>query len=637
MAKSRPNSVPRSTPPPLALLLFLLPGCLPSGVDAPVSPALFPPTGSTQASAETPFTFLSSNPASGLVLTPAQPVAVTFTKSLVGPCSVSGGDTLPAAAPTFSYNGDTVSVNATGIWNTGIGLTLNVTCTDATGTSATARLAFQRPSATVYIRPAPFGSALNPGTAALPKDTVTNALAACASPCAILAADGNYPGEVIAPGAIQFTLIGGYSTDFSVWAPATYHSRFFDVSGLNGAIGAPTFALQISAAPNAYIRSIEAVASTTGAVPGLISASAIYLTGGTVVLHGVNAIGCPAGSCTSVRESTAVFLDGGVTAGILASAMAGGDCGSAISCSAHGLSESVGSGASMLILAFSVVSGGHALTPGSSCGVMLYTGKAFGSYIEKNWIAGGTAQTTCGLSLPGVAFTGPIERNVFNGGLAVNGGSGATGVQMTGFSDIFRSNVVFGGTVPTGGTASTRAIQVNSGSPRLYNNIFDGGRPETANATGMLTMGAPTPDVQNNLFTGNSVSGSNICWLGNNPGAVPTQFLNNGFHNCTSPAVRAGGVDYPLLCTGSFFDIAGCGINALTGGVLNNSGNVIAATAPGWINPASLDYRFRSDGSALCSITQGGLPLVAGELDASFFVRTTPWSMGPYEYDGPCQ
>lgn len=59
---------------------------------------------------------------------------------------------------------------------------------------------------------------------------------------------------------------------------------------------------------------------------------------------------------------------------------------------------------------------------------------------------------------------------------------------------------------------------------------------------------------------------------------------------------------------------------------------------PGVVSETLEDWHLRDDGTVLCELSRGGTPLEGANLerDRDGIARTTPWSIGAYEFDGAC-
>jgi len=149
----------------------------------------------------------------------------------------------------------------------------------------------------------------------------------------------------------------------------------------------------------------------------------------------------------------------------------------------------------------------------------------------------------------------------------------------------------------------------NESNSNISNNTIVG--DSSANSFGILAKSALSAVMQNNI-----IENVSVCISENDAGSDPAVFKNNNLFGCPVLFRDEGTIDISTIS----------GVNALL--VTSSSGNISSNSA---LNAAS-DYRLSA--SSPITVTQGGLDLSAAfTTDKAGATRTTPWSMGAYEYD----
>ena len=264
--------------------------------------------------------------------------------------------------------------------------------------------------------------------------------------------------------------------------------------------------------------------------------------------------------------------------------------------------------------------------------------------ISRNLLKGGSGERSNGVAI--YQSSPVITGNTIHSG---TGTSFAFGIYAVSSSPLIVNNLVTAAGTGTGSYGISY-----SGGAVIRNNIINGGTGGTYSVG--IDLGSPATDsaIENNIVftTGGS---TRLClWEGNdtNPGAL----RNNDLFDCPDAyyaAFAASSGTCPFYVgSDCYTDIADVNdASLITQGTADSaSGNV--SVDPLFVDvdgvdddPATVEdnlWYFRAVGTSPCTVTQGGLdgtvqsPAWGIFLDKDGNVRTAPWSIGAYEYDGDC-
>ncbi len=247
-----------------------------------------------------------------------------------------------------------------------------------------------------------------------------------------------------------------------------------------------------------------------------------------------------------------------------------------------------------------------------------------GLTISNNKINAGTAtgsyNYTAGIYLDSSGTV--IENNTIHGGTAEYATNGI--LVASSRSPVLRNNVIHGG-IATGDGGMNPGISTgisSLGSPILYNNTVYGGDSTLPIS---LSLSNGSAFVENNIFFGDSTT---TCVFETN--TSPSSFSNNLLFGC--------GVYYKDYNTFNDFDTMCSGVpgNSTCTTTLSTpaaTGNI--DDDPVFTNQAGGDWHLNS--GSPCGVTEGGIDLSSSfDYDLEGNARTTPFSIGAYEWDGSC-
>lgn len=236
------------------------------------------------------------------------------------------------------------------------------------------------------------------------------------------------------------------------------------------------------------------------------------------------------------------------------------------------------------------------------------------------------------LSVTKSVVTGGNANNTY-GVYDTNAGNAKTG---------YTSNVIIGGS----GSSGTVGMHIQDPSLAvsyfLYNNIILGG-PASTSTVGVLFMtDVSNVEVRNNIVgtLDSGLAPFSHCVQEGGVGLAPLYFENNNLFQ-----TYGGGL---LSCQDSLYmddaitnltDICGAGTPGDATCTTLLSGTTSSANSsldPMFNDPATNDYSFKTDGTARCPVTLGGQTHTVDTVSIEWYTRTTPYSMGAYEYDGGC-
>ncbi len=480
------------------------------------------------------FSLLAQTPANLSVIANNQAIsfrfsaAVTNSSCVFGTGNLTTGGTTSFSVSTTNITDDTLTLSTSTVWNSA-SVSQVFTCTSAAGNALAAgsfTFRYMIPSVTRYVS-INSGSNANPGTIALPYQTIPYAITAlspCGTPpCVILVEDGTYETTTFITVLNNISLYGGYTagTSFSSRntsakltiiqksAPSDCGGALF--SGLNpcrtllidpavtNATVVDGFRIIAPSSPNDTV----AVAMTSGRVilsnntlqGGTANNSAgLFMTnfGGSNIND--NTMGAvvnniiTGGSCTPVSCQTAGIFFHSTTAGlypfIQVNSVTGGTC-SSLSCKSYGFFLSTANSPELTLLKFNTISGGTiSPLPGSSESYGIYlNSSSVGGTVSGNSFNGGAADTTAGVvfnvtiaSLSMGDNTAKIGNTIYGG----NAGSTSYGIRVNFGGNVY-SNSIHAGSVSTSNIASTIGIYSAGGLVNINGNRVYGGN---ATATG---------------------------------------------------------------------------------------------------------------------------------------------------------
>ena len=293
--------------------------------------------------------------------------------------------------------------------------------------------------------------------------------------------------------------------------------------------------------------------------------------------------------------------------------------------------------AATLVEGFSIVAGG---ADGSGRTAALYLDQGSPT-LRRNTVHGGNGQSyfgagdTVSISVAVYAYNASptLLQNHIHGGL----GDISTALFLVGGVPVVHNNTINGGDVTA--TFNTTGIYLDGANADLRNNTISGGNGRGGNAgtSGWaygLYIRSSNPILQNNIVFTLGTGQENFCIYEFDGQPVPTAVANNDLFGCASALYAdrtgAGGAQGCSAARNCYKTVAD--VNSNVSAAANNVGD-----NPLFVDPTNGDWRFRSDGSSPCSVTQGGANL-AGTVDEDLegASRGNPYSIGAYEHDGAC-
>jgi hypothetical protein len=239
--------------------------------------------------------------------------------------------------------------------------------------------------------------------------------------------------------------------------------------------------------------------------------------------------------------------------------------------------------------------------------------------IESNTIVSGTGANKRGIYLNGGGAT--IRGNAVTGG-DVYADHASYGIYVSGTSGTLK---IHNNTVANVRGGPTYGVYIYGGTVDLFNNTIDGGDSD-GSAYAVYFRSSAVVDIANNILSGSEDGGTPAFGIYELDDCSPQGVRNNDFINATG----GGSAFYRSHSGATYTTIAALedtyGLEYVEHFTV--SGNVA-------VDPVFADGDYRLGASTPTSVSRGGLGLSSEGFttDKDGVTRTTPWSIGAYEYN----